>query len=35
MSEERSAMTTDFNEKARRLRNAVEPAAAGLYEHSP
>jgi hypothetical protein len=24
-------MTTDYNEKARRLRNAVEPVAAGVY----
>jgi hypothetical protein len=24
-------MTTDFNERARRLRNAVEPVAAGVY----
>jgi hypothetical protein len=24
-------MTTDFNERARRLRNAVEPVAAGIY----
>ena len=24
-------MTTDFQEKARRLRNAVEPVAAGVY----
>jgi diaminopimelate decarboxylase len=24
-------MTTDFNETARRLRNAVEPVAAGVY----
>ena len=24
-------MTTDFNEKARGLRNAVEPVAAGVY----
>jgi len=28
-------MTTEFNENARRLRNAVEPVAAGLYEHKP
>ena len=24
-------MATDFNERARRLRNAVEPVAAGVY----
>ena len=24
-------MTNDFNERARRLRNAVEPVAAGIY----
>jgi hypothetical protein len=24
-------LTTDFNETARRLRNAVEPVAAGVY----
>jgi hypothetical protein len=24
-------MTTGFNERARRLRNAVEPVAAGVY----
>ena len=24
-------MATDFNEQARRLRNAVEPVAAGVY----
>jgi hypothetical protein len=24
-------MTTEFNERARRLRNAVEPVAAGVY----
>jgi len=24
-------MATDFQEKARRLRNAVEPVAAGVY----
>ena len=24
-------MTTEFREKARRLRNAVEPVAAGVY----
>ncbi len=24
-------MTTDFQERARRLRNAVEPVAAGVY----
>jgi hypothetical protein len=25
------ALTTDFQERARRLRNAVEPVAAGVY----
>jgi hypothetical protein len=24
-------MATDFNERARRLRNAIEPVAAGVY----
>ena len=27
----RRPMTNDFNERARRLRNAVEPVAAGIY----